>query len=58
VPLSIAFALVNCVHVFVPLGSLIFLHERVSAMRWLGIAVVLCAILLLIKPLTRAEEKL
>lgn len=58
VPLSVAFPLVNCVHVFVPLGSLLFLHERVSLMRWLGIAIVLSGILLLIKPLTRAEEKL
>lgn len=58
VPLSVAFPLINGVHVLVPLGSLIFLHERVSLMRWVGIAIVLCGILLLIKPLTRAEEKL
>lgn len=58
VPLSVAFPIINGVHVLVPLGSLIFLHERVSAMRWVGIAIVLCGILALIKPLTRAEEKL
>lgn len=58
IPLSVAFPLINGVHVLVPLGSLIFLHERVSAMRWVGIAIVLCGILALIEPLTRAEEKL
>lgn len=58
VPLSVAFPLVNIVHVLVPVGSLLFLHEHVSPMRWVGIAIVLCGILALIKPLTRAEEKL
>lgn len=58
VPISIAFPLINAVHVLVPIGSLIFLHERVSLGRWVGIAIVLCGILLLIKPLAHAEEKL
>jgi multidrug transporter EmrE-like cation transporter len=58
VPLGVAFTLINGVHVLVPLGSLLFLHERVSAMRWVGIAIVLCGILMLIKPLTHSEEKL
>lgn len=58
VPISIAFPLINAVHVFVPLGSLIFLHERVSLWRWVGIGLILCGLLALIKPLTRAEEKL
>jgi drug/metabolite transporter (DMT)-like permease len=58
VPISIAFPLINVVHVFVPLGSLIFLHERVSLWRWVGIGIILCGLLALIKPLTRAEEKL
>jgi drug/metabolite transporter (DMT)-like permease len=58
VPISIAFPLINAVHVFIPIGSLIFLHERVSLGRWVGIGIVLCGILIFIKPLTRAEEKL
>jgi drug/metabolite transporter (DMT)-like permease len=58
VPISIAFPLINAVHVLVPIGSLIFLHERVSLGRWVGIGIVLCGILLLIEPLTRAEERL
>jgi multidrug transporter EmrE-like cation transporter len=58
VPLSIAFPLINAVHIFVPVGSWIFLHEQISIRRWLGIGLILCGILALIKPLTRAEEKL
>lgn len=58
VPLSVAFALINGVHVLVPLGSLLFLHEQVSRIRWVGITIVMCGIMWLIKPLMRAEEKL
>ena len=58
VPISIAFPLINAVHVLVPIGSLVFLHERVSLGRWVGIGIVLCGILLFIKPLAHAEEKL
>jgi undecaprenyl phosphate-alpha-L-ara4N flippase subunit ArnE len=58
VPISIAFPLINAVHVFVPVGSWLFLHEQISFRRWFGIGLILCGILALIKPLTRAEEKL
>lgn len=58
VPLSIAFPLINAVHVFVPVGSWIFLHEQISFRRWVGIGLILCGILALLKPLMRAEEKL
>lgn len=57
-PLSIAFPLINAVHILIPIGSLIFLHEKVSLGRWVGIVITLCGILMLIKPLVRAEEKL
>jgi drug/metabolite transporter (DMT)-like permease len=57
-PLSIAFPLINAVHILIPVGSLIFLHEKVSFGRWAGIVITLCGILMLIKPLVRAEEKL
>jgi drug/metabolite transporter (DMT)-like permease len=57
-PLSIAFPLINAVHVLVPVGSMIFLHEKVSLGRWAGIVITLCGILMLITPLVRAEEKL
>ena len=58
VPLSIAFPLVNVVHVFVPLGASLFLHEHVSGRRWAGIALILLGILAVVKPVARAEEKL
>lgn len=58
VPVSIAFPLINAVHIFVPVGSWIFLHEAISVRRWLGIGLIVCGILALIKPLMRAEEKL
>ena len=58
VPLSIAFPLVNVVHVFVPLGASLFLHEHVSARRWAGIALILLGIFAVVKPVARAEEKL
>src|SRR5512146_399972 len=37
VPLSVAFPLINVVHVLVPLGAVLFLHEHVSSRRWFGI---------------------
>jgi multidrug transporter EmrE-like cation transporter len=58
VPISIAFPLINAVHVFVPIGCWVFLGEVISIRRWLGIGLIVCGILALIKPLVRAEEKL
>ena len=58
VPLGIAFAVINVVHVLVPLGSLVFLHENVSTKRWLGIALVLTGLLLMLQQVAKAEEKL
>jgi drug/metabolite transporter (DMT)-like permease len=58
VPISIAFPLINVVHVLVPLGSWLFLHEQISFQRWFGIGLIICGILLLIKPLIKAEERL
>ena len=58
VPLSIAFPLINVVHVFVPLGASVFLHEHVSAKRWLGISLIILGVFAIIKPLIKAEERL
>jgi undecaprenyl phosphate-alpha-L-ara4N flippase subunit ArnE len=58
VPLSVAFPLINVVHVLVPLGSMIFLHEHVSDRRWMGIGLIVCGVLLIVRPLVKAEEKL
>ena len=58
VPLSIAFPLINIVHVLVPLGALVFLHEPVSPRRWMGIALILVGILAIMRPAATAEAKL
>jgi multidrug transporter EmrE-like cation transporter len=46
-PLGVAFALINAVHVLVPLASWAFLHEAVSGRRWAGIGLVLAGIVLI-----------
>jgi undecaprenyl phosphate-alpha-L-ara4N flippase subunit ArnE len=58
VPLSIAFPLINVVHVFVPIAAAIFLHERVSLQRWMGIALILAGVCAVVKPVARAEHGL
>lgn len=58
VPLGIAYALINVAHVLIPLAAWVFLHEQVSARRWAGIGLVVCGILLVLKPAVKAEEKL
>ena len=56
-PLGLAFALTNGVHIFVPLGSWLFLHETISLLRGSGIAVILAGILLLAQSVAKVEEK-
>ena len=58
VPLGIAFALINGVHVLVPVGSWLFLGETLSAQRWAGIGLVVCGILFIARDAARAEEEL
>lgn len=58
IPLSIAFPLINVVHVFVPVGASIFLHEHVSLTRWAGITLIILGVLAIMKPVAKAEEKL
>jgi drug/metabolite transporter (DMT)-like permease len=58
VPLAIAFALVNAVHVLVPLGSWAWLGEHVSPARWAGVGLVLLGILLIARDAARAEARL
>jgi multidrug transporter EmrE-like cation transporter len=57
-PLSIAFPAINVVHVLIPIGCWIFLGEAISLRRWMGIALVVCGILLLARPFVKAEEQL
>jgi drug/metabolite transporter (DMT)-like permease len=56
-PLGIAFALTNGVHIFVPLGSWFFLHEKIGLLRGGGILIIIAGILLLAQPVARAEER-
>lgn len=58
VPLSIAFPLINVVHVLVPLGAFLFLGEHISSRRWIGISLIVLGALAILKPLIKAEEKL
>jgi len=58
VPLSIAFPLINVVHVLVPLGASIVLHEHVSPRRWTGITLILMGVIAIMKPVAKAEERL
>lgn len=56
-PLGLAFALTNGVHVFVPIGSWLFLHEHIGVLRGSGIVIIIAGILLLTQSVARAEEK-
>lgn len=56
-PLGLAFALTNGVHIFVPLGSWLFLGEHISLLRGSGICVIIAGILLLAQSVAKAEER-
>jgi len=58
VPLGIAYALINVVHVLIPVGSWIFLPETISPMRWCGIGLVIVGLLLLVGPVAKVEARL
>ncbi|HUB24207.1 MAG TPA: EamA family transporter [Tepidisphaeraceae bacterium] len=58
VPLGIAYSLINIVHVLIPLGCWIFLGEVIPPQRWVGIALVLAGLLLVIQPVAAVERKL
>jgi multidrug transporter EmrE-like cation transporter len=58
VPLSIAFPLVNVVHVLVPWAAHTFLGEAVPPRLWAGIALIFLGILVIARPLMKVEEKL
>ena len=57
-PLSLAFPASQAVHVLVPLSSWLVLGERITALRWCGIALVLCGLALVARPAAELEEKL
>jgi drug/metabolite transporter (DMT)-like permease len=58
IPLSVAFPVINGLHMGVPVGAYFILHEPFPAKRWLGIGIVLMGVLLVLKPVAKAEEEL
>ena len=56
-PLSLAFALTNGAHVFVPIGSWLFLHEHIGPLRIGGILAIIAGVLFLAQSVAKAEEK-
>ena len=56
-PLGLAFALTNGVHIFVPLGSWLFLGEHISLLRGCGILIIIIGIVLLAQSVAKVEEK-
>ena len=58
IPLSIAYPLSRVVDILVPLGCWFFLSERISALRWSGIAFVVIGLALVAKPIAKMEERL
>jgi drug/metabolite transporter (DMT)-like permease len=57
-PVVEAFALINLVHVLVPLASALFLNEIISLKQAFGITLVLAGTYLVAATAARAEEKL
>ena len=57
-PLSIAFPVSQVIHVLIPLSSWLVLGERISWIRWGGIALVLTGLVIVARPVARFEEKL
>ena len=58
VPLTLAYPLSRVVDVLVPLGCWIFLGERISTLRWCGIALVVVGLAVVAKPVAQMEERL
>jgi multidrug transporter EmrE-like cation transporter len=58
IPLGVAYALINVVHVLIPVACWLFLREHISPQRWCGITLVMAGLVLIAKPVARAEEKL
>jgi drug/metabolite transporter (DMT)-like permease len=57
VPLVVAFNLATTNHVLVAIGSWVFLGERISLQRWLGISLVALGAVFVAGPLARMKEK-
>ena len=58
IPLTIAFPLSRVVDILVPLSCWIILGEKISTLRWCGIALVIVGLAVLAKPVAKFEERL
>jgi drug/metabolite transporter (DMT)-like permease len=56
-PLGLAFALTNGVHIFVPIGSWLFLGEHIGLLRGSGILIIIAGVMLLAQSVAQVEEK-
>ena len=58
IPLSIAFPIICVMHVLVPIGAAAVLREHVSARRWIGISLAMLGVLMILRPVIKAEQRL
>ena len=56
-PLYLAFTLSSVVHVTIPVASWLLLNDRISAIRWTGIVLVIVGIVTIARPASRVEER-
>ena len=56
-PLYLAFMLCSVIHVTIPVSSWLALGEKISGLRWVGIALVLAGIWVIARPASRIEER-
>jgi drug/metabolite transporter (DMT)-like permease len=56
IPLGIAFAFSQIMHVMVPLSSWLILGERISIIRWVGIGLIVAGLMAVAQPYARLEQ--
>jgi len=56
-PLYLAFTLCSVIHVTIPLCSWLILGDKITVLRWLGIALVLAGIWVIARPASQIEER-
>jgi drug/metabolite transporter (DMT)-like permease len=56
IDLSVAVPVASFSYITVPLVSAIFLHEKISGLRWLGIVIILIGVILVSKTARHREE--
>lgn len=57
VDLSVAMPLTSISYLFVALTSVVFLHEHISGLRWLGIGLILIGVMIVAKTSEHPEKK-